>query len=761
MILNSTKYKNPERTIVGLLNAVSNADTIILCDTSLGAVAIELLEIPNDQWNTTYKLYIADKSNNASVNNITINAPVGFTINNQSSLVISTNGGAVVIRVASNTGYLGSLTGGTGNAIEVLNQGVSITPAVASMNFVGIQASAIGNAVTITNAFISLDNSTMIGLINSGDLIPNQSYNITDAIFGRSIYKHNVYVTATSTNQLSTSGLGQFYNADYSGGGDYSGVTGFVAQTGVWVSTSVYVVGDVAIWNNLHFKNITGSNGSVPPNADATNWLELSYSQTNGYIVEIDYVNYEVTTNYIAFRKDVLQNQVEYFDNGSVCSLNEFRWGEQFVNQNKVFGNSIFSCANMFVNKNLANNFVFNAQVFLQKDGLDAGLIDTFNDNIFWNSVRVMTISLLDLTAIFFENEFREVNGIANIKVGDNVNFNRNSFTGGSVGVCEFTNGASVRENCFVNSTLLLGKKGGIFERNFANNSTINLGTCSGLTSANVLNNANLLAITNEGTITFNDINDSVINVHFNDTNGLITRNILQAKSTIVISNQNSGSIGNGGVKGDGNLLSNTSIEIETLGLTKQIFGNEFYQSQITMVDMQGSMFGCSVKYSEITFDQCIGFVFNNLTLLNAVFGNAGYVVPQSFVGGEYIFGNGSISVTLDCSDPSIYDAGLQRLTIPTQLFSFAGIYLLKNAGGITISNVVGVNATFDTTFYNTAGITTFATTSVGLALVGDIISNQVAPYLFNLTYRLSGTDYIKLKLSGNLNEVTEVGIFV
>jgi hypothetical protein len=176
---------------------------------------------------------------------------------------------------------------------------------------------------------------------------------------------------------------------------------------------------------------------------------------------------------------------------------------------------------------------------------------------------------------------------------------------------------------------------------------------------------------------------------------------------------------------------------------------------------MQGSMFGCSVKYSEITFDQCIGYVFNSLTLLNAQFGSAGYIVPQSFVGGEYIFGNGSISVTLDCSDPAIYNGGLQQLTIPSQLFNFTGIYLLANAGGITIANVIGVNGTFDTTFYNTAGITTFATTSVGLAGAGDIISNQVAPHLFNITHRLNGTDYIKLKLSGNINEVTEVGIFV
>ena len=90
MILNPTKYKNPQRTISGAVNYVFNGDTIILCDTSLGIVNLTLLDIPNDQWNTTYKLYVVDKSNNAAINNITINAPLGFTINGASSLVIST-----------------------------------------------------------------------------------------------------------------------------------------------------------------------------------------------------------------------------------------------------------------------------------------------------------------------------------------------------------------------------------------------------------------------------------------------------------------------------------------------------------------------------------------------------------------------------------------------------------------------------------------------------------------------------------------------
>ena len=170
MILNSTFYKNPQRTIIGLLNPVSNADTIILCDTSVGAVSLQLLEIPNDQWNTTYKLYVVDKSNNASVNNITIVAPVGFTINNLSTLVISTNGGGVLIRVASNTGYLGSLNFSTGSVSVVNRQNpfavpVTLTTALDTLDISGFQTTAIGNDVYLQNAFVKIDTIQLSYLI--------------------------------------------------------------------------------------------------------------------------------------------------------------------------------------------------------------------------------------------------------------------------------------------------------------------------------------------------------------------------------------------------------------------------------------------------------------------------------------------------------------------------------------------------------------------------------------------------------------------
>ena len=152
MQLPSTYYPNNSRVVVGTPQIFTD-DVILLCDTSLAPVTINLLEIPDDAWMTTYKLYIVDNSSNASVNNITINAGVGQLINDLPSITISTNGEAALVRIVSNNQYISTSSGGVvANALEVLNEGVSITPNASSMNFVGdyVNATAVGSAVTVT-----------------------------------------------------------------------------------------------------------------------------------------------------------------------------------------------------------------------------------------------------------------------------------------------------------------------------------------------------------------------------------------------------------------------------------------------------------------------------------------------------------------------------------------------------------------------------------------------------------------------------------
>ncbi len=103
--LPSMKYQNNHRTVTGTITVKEN-DVVLNCDTSVGAVIINLLTIPDDYWSTQYKIYIVDSGNNAATNNITINAGTGQTIDNAATKVISTNGDRVVVSVSSNSSYI-------------------------------------------------------------------------------------------------------------------------------------------------------------------------------------------------------------------------------------------------------------------------------------------------------------------------------------------------------------------------------------------------------------------------------------------------------------------------------------------------------------------------------------------------------------------------------------------------------------------------------------------------------------------------------
>lgn len=105
MSLYAQIYPNPSRIVTGT-PVINNDDVVLYCNTSAGAVTINLLDIPNDYWMTTYKLYVVDNSNNAATNNITINAGTGQTINAQSSITINTNGGSAIVRISGNTQYV-------------------------------------------------------------------------------------------------------------------------------------------------------------------------------------------------------------------------------------------------------------------------------------------------------------------------------------------------------------------------------------------------------------------------------------------------------------------------------------------------------------------------------------------------------------------------------------------------------------------------------------------------------------------------------
>jgi hypothetical protein len=353
------RYANNTRVVTGLLNRPKQDDSILLCDTSAGAVAIELLTPATQNgvgyWSTQYKLYVVDSGNNAAVNNITIIAPAGCLVNGSPTFTINSNGATLLLRIVSNTKYIGqySVIGGGFYQTVQLNS-VSVTQRQ-KLNFLGDNVTITDNAgnnssdVTILPPYLSVTNAQLLTLISTNLIKPSYTYLVTDAL----LTNGGVLIQGVTTNSVSLFGSGIFLNADYQGVGNYSGVAPFGTTLGIWYPTYAgpIAIGDVVIWNNLHYKNLTGVWGTFP-SGDAINWQVLAKTTTTGYIQEIDEVTYNSQFNTILSRKDKRSNYLQLDSTGT--NITQFQWGRDNVFENTIIGNSTMLIANSFAS--LYNN---------------------------------------------------------------------------------------------------------------------------------------------------------------------------------------------------------------------------------------------------------------------------------------------------------------------------------------------------------------------------------------------------------------------
>ena len=384
MALFDTKYPNTSRVVTGTPQ-LFNDDVILLCDTSAGPVTINLLEIPDGNWNVNWKLYVIDNNNNASVNNIIINAGAGQTINTQVSETITTNSSGALIRIASNNQYLASQLyippGGGGvqsvtglntdntdplnpivkisvDGVTITGQGTPADPLIATagsayntieddgvvfpqrniLNFIGPGFTVIDVApktnVAFTPPVIDITNANLLTAIAGSTLLKGAHYRVTDPTFAE-----DVQIRALETDSVGMWGEGTFLYADYQSAGDYSGVAGFVSQLGVWYKALTPANGDVCIYNNNHYVNITGANGLTPPNVDVVNWTQLAKSNTTGFIEAQESVIYNVNTNISEHRWDKYKNYFMYGNPKGIVNYDNIPFGNAGMVQNQFINN--------------------------------------------------------------------------------------------------------------------------------------------------------------------------------------------------------------------------------------------------------------------------------------------------------------------------------------------------------------------------------------------------------------------------------------
>jgi len=725
--LPSMKYPNTQRTVSGVVDVFPD-DVVLNCNTSTGAVTINLAEIPYNAtsgqgfWSTQYKLYINDISNNAGTNNITVVAGTGQTLNNQPTLVLNTNGASCYIMIAGNTEY--------------------------SMFYAPAQAIP-ANFITVTYAQLS-------ALIAGDDLIAGAFYNVSDAEFGSTpIIPTNIYIQALTTNTVSMTGQGYFYNADYQGVGNYSGVTGFTSQLGIWNPFLVTPIGSVVIWDNFQYVNITGVNIASNPKTDSVNWQLLAYSPTNGYISDISFISYLVDNNRILSRADNFGNFVERSVITARNALNFFKWGSVDVKQNNVSRTSLlYNCntatAGLF---SFFGNTFYGSEVIIGNGTLEGGSITEWA----FNTIEKSNISIPKSGGELVNNKFDRFSMSG---------ANTGAFTGNTVvncGLAGLINTGTISNNVFNNlrtftitrnnerinqNEAIFGRfeiitvNDGIIEFNFLDYGEISVdtNTATGIIQYNVLTNDSLLALTtNEGEVSNNNLDGfSQLTITLNQSTGIVKNFNITNQSRVQLAVV--GTLIGGGNKSVGVNVSNGSVL--SIGAftpaTPTFYANTITNgSEVNIQTYSGASFFTfnTLDSTEFNTTNLNGKNVNNNFFKQVNFGGVLPTIPfpLSVIGATAMAGNSTVALELDCSNPAIYDLPTQTLTISNTIGSFGGIYKLLNAGGVTIAKIVGLNSNWVTEFYTDSGITTFQGVSIVGALVREIVSSSGA-VAFNIT---------------------------
>jgi hypothetical protein len=209
-------------------------------------------------------------------------------------------------------------------------------------------------------------------LQSAGTLEIGATYYLTDKY---------IWILAIDNDKFTLDGTFFGRNADYDASGVYSGVTianGFSVNAtgtnlGVWDASLTPASGDIAIWNNLHYLNITGSNGASNPPADAVNWelvanTDIDVADTYGYIYAYDSIEYDFTGDEINRRVDENANDI------SGGTIDAFRWGCSSCTNNIVAFGGYFPIRNTF-------GAFSNNQIFGYVLSVEAKTNTTFDNN--------------------------------------------------------------------------------------------------------------------------------------------------------------------------------------------------------------------------------------------------------------------------------------------------------------------------------------------------------------------------------------------
>ena len=234
-------------------------------------------------------------------------------------------------------------------------------------NYYSVDATALTTGARATNTYTEVQ-----ALIGAGTLLTGAIYYLSDKY---------TWVTAIDSDKIALDATYFARNADYNAAGSYTSITianGFTVNAtgtnlGVWTSALAPASGDVAIWNNLHYVNITGANGGSNPPADATNWeavpnTDVSIANNYGYIYEYDAIEYD-------FNNDSINRRVDIRGKDIGGGISAFQWGNDKVALNVVEPGGSFNIINVIFSTANKDNVIASSASWTIADGLEFNII--------------------------------------------------------------------------------------------------------------------------------------------------------------------------------------------------------------------------------------------------------------------------------------------------------------------------------------------------------------------------------------------------
>jgi hypothetical protein len=241
--------------------------------------------------------------------------------------------------------------------------------------------------------------SDLLTLYNAGTMTAGTFYNITD----RPIENVGLILQATSPTELALNGTVVFLNPDFQSVGVYTGVVGltgvaYTSTQGVWNLTDEagYTDGMVCFYDGFHYQ-VTDNTlfDGLPPDNGINGYTLLAKTDADvGYIVEADYVEYDLVTDFFLRRRDKRGNDVI----GN--SIFDFQWGRDVVENNTIEG--LLFCENSLCTSISNNHIGCGMNV-----NINAGVAASWDRNKFYNGA---TYNVTDID-VSFTGTIGEFNG--------------------------------------------------------------------------------------------------------------------------------------------------------------------------------------------------------------------------------------------------------------------------------------------------------------------------------------------------------------